>query len=457
MSNAFRSDPEDLATHVAGWLTLAAGGRMTRLPVWDDAASLLARLGTGPASEWLQEQGYRLPTKAEYDELHGVALDIAPYTMPTMGMLRDAGIPASNTAAVDAYRAANMQTRQWCQWHDEAVFERLSAAGWDGEPVANAGKHWAAEGLYGWWRKDGSVIQPPYKGHHPTYTDYASTFHAVCDCACHEDIVHRDIKPDNVPTPSDSGRATVRPLPSHLGESGAHVKAWQYQLNQDGAEPQLVVDGRHGPKTEAATQAWIAKGIENAATSEPPSSGPVFEFIEARHYTKEPRSLASILTIDLHSTENPIRKGVARNVARWFNGPSAPQASAHFLVDRDETIQGVRLDHAAWAAPGQNVTGVQVEMVGQAFKTDWLKWGPGDRDGRQVMERTAELVAWLCEHLEIPVRRVTPDGLRAGERGITTHAAVTEAFHKSSHLDPGGAGDKRWPWPEFLTAVRARS
>ena len=99
----------------------------------------------------------------------------------------------------------------------------------------------------------------------------------------------------------------------------------------------------------------------------------VDDTITARNWRKvESREIDLIV---LHSTENKIRVGrkQARSVGGWFGGASAPTASAHFIQDEAELIAGVPvLTGVAWAAPGANRNGVQIEMVGQAFKTNWL-------------------------------------------------------------------------------------
>jgi hypothetical protein len=68
--------------------------------------------------------------------------------------------------------------------------------------------------------------------------------------------------------------------------------------------------------------------------------------------------------------------------------------------------------------------------------------------------RAAELVRAICKRWDIPLERVDAAGLLAGKRGITSHAAVGAAFKKSTHVDPGGVGDVRWPWELFLRLVR---
>jgi N-acetyl-anhydromuramyl-L-alanine amidase AmpD len=124
-------------------------------------------------------------------------------------------------------------------------------------------------------------------------------------------------------------------------------------------------------------------------------------------------------------------------------------ASAHFVVSDRETIQQVRLRDTAWAAPGANELGIQIEMVGRANQTA-EQWA--DAYSTAMLERVAVLVAALCAELGIPARMVDADGLRRGDLGITTHAAVTRAWRRSTHVDPGPS----WPGDAFIAAVEAR-
>jgi hypothetical protein len=175
--------------------------------------------------------------------------------------------------------------------------------------------------------------------------------------------------------------------------------------------------------------------------------------IEARNYTKAKRELSTVRRIVLHCVEQPIRTSVAASVANWFASVKAPQASAHFIQGPEELIACVPLEHVAWAAPGCNRDGVQIEMVGQAYRTEWRKHGTDDAAGYDVMARTAKLVAALCRELNIPAVRLDAAALLRGEAGITTHDACRQAFKKSTHTDPGGKNDARWPWGPFLHLV----
>lgn len=243
----------------------------------------------------------------------------------------------------------------------------------------------------------------------------------------------------------------VAPKRTKQGEKGSDVIAWQKYLISAGFNPGIP-DGVHGKKTEDASLAW-----EKASTAPtvPPESSLFSQHIQSKNFHKVNRKKVDLVV--LHSTENPIKPGVAKNVALWFSGESSPRASAHYIVGPDATFRCVREEDVAFAAPGANNNGVQIEQVGQAFKTNWLKDGNGTTDGYQVFKKSAELVRSICLRWDIPMEKVDKAGLLAGKRGITTHAAVSEAFKKSDHVDPGCQGDKRWPWEEYLKLVNQSS
>jgi hypothetical protein len=299
--------------------------------------------------------------------------------------------------------------------------------------------------------------------------------------------------------------------------TGTDVAAWQAQLVEDGAE--LAVDGVFGPATERATRAWqrarelVADGIVGPMTRSAIGSDPVprpdpvppalaivpfgllpnpMQFFQAVSYTPGPRS--QVHWIILHSTENPpiddrgtpdpsddvIRPWVALGVARWGAGQDwrgrpirrPPRASWHYVVGGDPepvsgVIQCVREDDIAWTAGVRRANGhsINIEIVGQAMLTDWASMIM-----RPTLQRAAALTARSCRRWDIPVREVGVDELREARRlleagvfdlpdelrGVGSHAKVTDAWDvEDGHQDPGGPGDRRWPWPLFMGLVRA--
>lgn len=167
-------------------------------------------------------------------------------------------------------------------------------------------------------------------------------------------------------------------------------------------------------------------------------------FLQARHYT--PGRTEAVRLLVIHTTENPCAVGVARNVARWFGGDAAPQASAHYVVGPDEVIACVAEADTAWHAPPTNAYAIGIEHTCRAAFTsdDWAS-----ERAQAMLDRSAELVAELCAQHGVPIQYVDEAGLRAGVAGITTHAAVSRAFGQSEHWDPGGS----WPMADYLARV----
>lgn len=148
-------------------------------------------------------------------------------------------------------------------------------------------------------------------------------------------------------------------------------------------------------------------------------------------------------------------------IARYFRGESAG-GSAHYVVDPSEVVQVVYDDVIAWHAP-PNPRSLGLEMCDMPGPV------PGDRPGsarwkalrrawrwikpaqRAMLKRTANLAGDLCAAYGVPVEFLSVDDLRRDRRGITTHANVSEAFHESTHWDPGW-----WPRGRFMRIARRR-
>lgn len=155
-----------------------------------------------------------------------------------------------------------------------------------------------------------------------------------------------------------------------------------------------------------------------------------------------PRSLSIIRGIVLHSTEGDSAAGAAA----WFKNPAA-EGSAHIAVDSEEGYRCVADDIIAWGAGGYNTPALHVEHAAHAAfsKTWWLS-----KKHRRMLKRSAFHVARWCKHYSIPARYMGVAELRAGQKGITFHYTVTEAFHASTHTDPGPGFPKRY----FLRQVK---
>lgn len=172
------------------------------------------------------------------------------------------------------------------------------------------------------------------------------------------------------------------------------------------------------------------------------------DLIAARNYTRAARG--SVRLICIHSMEAPEKPGTARAVAKWFAGPLAPQASAHYCVDALEVVQCVRDEDVAWAAPGANRDGLHIELAGYASQTaaDW-----SDAYSTAELQRAAKLCAELALKWVIPIQKLTVEQVRdTRTKGFCGHIDVTHAFPKiGTHTDPGA----NFPWDHFLALVES--
>jgi N-acetylmuramoyl-L-alanine amidase CwlA len=167
------------------------------------------------------------------------------------------------------------------------------------------------------------------------------------------------------------------------------------------------------------------------------------QFVEARWMggRQTPRLVV------MHSTVSPCAIGGALNIARMF-ALMDRVASAHYVVDPADTIQCVP-DHRVAFHCGYNDDSIGVEMCEYPSWTNLARWST--RPHRRMRRRAVDLVAQLCLAYAIPPHYVGPRALLAGRHGITTHRAMSRAFKRSTHWDPGA-----WPRRAFMRAVRRR-
>lgn len=171
-----------------------------------------------------------------------------------------------------------------------------------------------------------------------------------------------------------------------------------------------------------------------------------YPFVESPHVNRTGGRQIDLIVV--HTMEMDEKGETAENCAQWFRNPGA-KVSAHYCVDADSIVQCVRDQDVAWAAPGANSDGIQIEHAGRAKQTgrDW-----SDAYSTSMLERSADLVAELCRKYKIPVAWLYAADLVAGKRGITTHDAVSKAFKRGNHWDPGTG----FPAERYLALVKAR-
>lgn len=167
--------------------------------------------------------------------------------------------------------------------------------------------------------------------------------------------------------------------------------------------------------------------------------------IRAANYTRG--RLGGIRVIVIHTMEVGEASNAAENVAAYFARPST-KASAHLCVDNNSAVRCVADSDTAWAAPGCNSDGLQMELAGRAGQSasDWR-----DAYSRALLRNAAKHAAVWCKKYGIPAKKLTRAELRAGRKGFIGHVDASAVYRRSDHWDPGPA----FPWDEFLALVRA--
>lgn len=164
-------------------------------------------------------------------------------------------------------------------------------------------------------------------------------------------------------------------------------------------------------------------------------------FVAARWFT--PTNGRAIDLVVIHDMEAPELATTAEAVSRYF-ATTTKRVSAHYNVDSDSAVQCVDEADVAYHAPGANHDGIGIEHAGYARQSA-AEWA--DPYSRAMLrEVSAPLVADICRRRNLPPVFVGVAGLRAGARGVTTHAAVSLAFGRTSHTDPG----PNFPMGEYL-------
>lgn len=172
----------------------------------------------------------------------------------------------------------------------------------------------------------------------------------------------------------------------------------------------------------------------------------VWPVMPARDFLKM-TSRRKVRLIVIHTMEAPEGDQTAENVAKYFQHPDTP-SSAHVCVDDNSVIQCVADNDVAYAAPGANNDGIQIELAGVAnqSKNQWR-----DPYSIAVVAIAADVAAQYCLKYDLPPTRLTNDQLAAGRSGIIGHFQASAVYKKSNHQDPG----PNFPWGRFLSAVSA--
>jgi N-acetyl-anhydromuramyl-L-alanine amidase AmpD len=175
----------------------------------------------------------------------------------------------------------------------------------------------------------------------------------------------------------------------------------------------------------------------------------IYSFIQAKHFSAG-RGGKPIRIIVIHTMETPETEGRAHQVANWFAGATAPQASAHYCVDDKEVIQSVKDEDTAWAVDDfpLNQQSISIELAGSASQTV-AQWD--DTYSKDEMEHLVELSKTLAKKYGIPAVHLTTAQILDGKsKGFAYHSDITVAKKiAGGHTDPG----KNFPLAGFLKAL----
>jgi N-acetyl-anhydromuramyl-L-alanine amidase AmpD len=155
--------------------------------------------------------------------------------------------------------------------------------------------------------------------------------------------------------------------------------------------------------------------------------------------------------IVIHTAECSQTPQEPENLATWDAGASRPQASWHFAVGNQSITCSVPIELLAWHAFSVNPYSIGIEHAGHAAQTveDWA-----NDYSIAELALSVNLCTVLCESLQIPVRIVSADELKANHHagiqswGICGHDTVTKAL-AGSHVDPG----PNFPWDNYISQI----
>lgn len=151
------------------------------------------------------------------------------------------------------------------------------------------------------------------------------------------------------------------------------------------------------------------------------------------------RNRAQVKLVVVHTAEG------ARTVAAlgdYFANP-AVQASSHVGIDDTGAVeQYVPYTDAAWTIRSANAVSDNAELCGFAAWTreQWLT------EHAVMLSATAAWIRERCTARGIPIRKLNPAQVAAGQPGVIGHVDWTLGMHDGSHTDPG----PNFPWDHVI-------
>ena len=149
--------------------------------------------------------------------------------------------------------------------------------------------------------------------------------------------------------------------------------------------------------------------------------------------------------IVIHSLEAPARRGLAWDLANgWIKNAGV---SPHSMTDPGETVDLLNLSTVGWHCGNGNQVGIGLEVTGYAAWST-SQWTNGD--AFEALKLDAKRCAEVAKAKGIPIRWLSLQQIRNGERGMCTHADISATLGGTNHTDPG----KGFPYSLFLQLVQ---
>lgn len=166
------------------------------------------------------------------------------------------------------------------------------------------------------------------------------------------------------------------------------------------------------------------------------------QYTPAHYYEGRNEALRLIV---IHTMEAPESPKTAENIAAYFASGNVV-ASAHACVDQDSVVVCLPPSDTAFAAPGANACGYQIEHAGYASQ-DGAGWN--DAESQSMLRLSAAHARSIALAAGIPLRHLTDDELAAGAAGFVGHDQVSRDYKRSDHWDPGA----NFPWSQYMSLV----
>lgn len=169
-------------------------------------------------------------------------------------------------------------------------------------------------------------------------------------------------------------------------------------------------------------------------------------YTPAHYYEGREKILRLIV---LHTMEAPEGPQTAENIAAYFASGDVV-ASAHACVDQDSVVVCLPPSDTAFAAPGANADGYQIEHAGYASQ-DGAGWA--DAESQSMLRLSAAHARSIALAAGIPLRHLSDDELAAGAAGFVGHDQVSRVYRRSDHWDPGTS----FPWSQYMGLVNGEA